>query len=55
MSRLAAAKRRVVVRVPLAQNPDEEQLSRIYSILTSTKQKKGMLGGGHPATAWTFF
>ncbi|TMS35638.1 hypothetical protein L596_002997 [Steinernema carpocapsae] len=37
----APSKRRLVVRVPFAQNPDNEQLSRIYkSIFTHAKQKK---------------
>ncbi|KAK0396133.1 hypothetical protein QR680_001584 [Steinernema hermaphroditum] len=35
------SKRRLVVRVPFAQNPDNEQLSRIYkSMFTHSKQKK---------------
>lgn len=34
-------KRRLVVRVPFAQNPDNMQLSRIYkSLFTQQKQKK---------------
>ncbi|KAK0396132.1 hypothetical protein QR680_001584 [Steinernema hermaphroditum] len=37
----APSKRRLVVRVPFAQNPDNEQLSRIYkSMFTHSKQKK---------------
>ncbi|CAD5210369.1 unnamed protein product [Bursaphelenchus okinawaensis] len=39
--RPAPAKRRLVVRVPFAQNPDSIQLSRIYkSLFTQPKQKK---------------
>ncbi|KAH7699640.1 hypothetical protein AAVH_33254 [Aphelenchoides avenae] len=35
------SKRRLVVRLPFANNPDSEQLTRIYrSILTQQKQKK---------------
>ncbi|CAD5215115.1 unnamed protein product [Bursaphelenchus xylophilus] len=37
----APEKRRLVVRVPFAQNPDSIQLSRIYkSLFTQQKQKK---------------
>lgn len=39
--RKAPSKRRLVVRVPFAHNPDTMQLSRIYkSLLTQQKQKK---------------
>ncbi|KAI6172115.1 hypothetical protein M3Y98_00937500 [Aphelenchoides besseyi] len=33
-------KRRVVIRVPFAQNPDSIQLNRIYKLYTQQKEKK---------------
>ncbi|KAI6242758.1 hypothetical protein M3Y99_00182500 [Aphelenchoides fujianensis] len=36
----APHKRRVVIRVPFAQNPDSMQLSRIYKSIFSQKEKK---------------